>query len=98
MLNQYYSSGNTQGTTSSDGLNFAPPKTQKLSRYDLDIDTSKAVRFENLTIEKDSNGDCKAAQYSSGAFVRRHKSYMILKAYNHSLWMGDRFGGWHPLD
>lgn len=89
---------NNQGFTADFSPSISLLQSQKPASYDLDVNHSKALRFDQLHVESDENGNCKAALYSSGAFVRRHDLYLILRAANHSLWMGDRFGGWHPLD
>ena len=87
-----------QGFNAASSPSFALLRSEKPASYDLDVNHSKALRFDQLQVEADENGNCKAALYGSGAFIRRLDLYLILKAANNSLWLGDRFGGWHPLD
>ena len=89
---------NSEGFTPGSSLSFAPPSSQKPASYELEVNHATALRLEQLSVEEDQDGNFVAATYSSGAFYRRHNLYVILKAANNSLWMGDRFGGWHPLD
>lgn len=98
MSNQSNISGGFITSVSTGSLSFAPPAAQKINSYNLDIDEKKSVRVENIEIETDENGNCKAAFYSSGTFVRHNKLYSIVKSPFNTLWLGDRFGGWHPLD
>lgn len=89
---------NVQGFNAASSPIFALLRSQKPASYDLDVNHTTALRFDQLRVEADEHGNCKAASYGSGAFVRRLELYTILKAANRSLWLGDRFGGWHPLD
>jgi hypothetical protein len=91
-------SGNTQGFHQTSSLNFVPPQPQQYSRYNLDINAANAVRMEQLFVEHDCNGNITSATYDSGAQVRRLDEYTMVKAANSTLWMGDRYGSWHPID
>jgi hypothetical protein len=91
-------SSNTQGFQHSASLNFVPPQQQPCNRYSLDITSANAVRLEQLFVEHDSQGNITAATYDSGAQVRRHDAYTMVRSANSTLWMGDRHGSWHPLD
>lgn len=91
-------SSNTQCFQQSTSLNFVPPQLQACNRYSLDIDAANAVRMEELFVEHDSEGNITAATYNSGAQVRRHDTYTMVRSANSTLWMGDRYGSWHPLD
>ncbi|MCC6978795.1 MAG: hypothetical protein IT343_10780 [Candidatus Melainabacteria bacterium] len=94
--NDIFSSQN-QGYAHDASLNFVP-QPQIINRYSLDIDRANAVRLAEIFVEHDSDGAIRAANYDSGAQVRKHELYTVVKAANNSLWMGDRFGGWHPID
>lgn len=37
-------------------------------------------------------------QYPSGAAVRRHNSYVLVRSNNSSYWLGDANGRWYPID
>ncbi len=91
-------SSNSQAFQQTASLNFVLPQTQQYKRYSLDINAAHAVRMEQLFVEQDSEGKITAAAYDSGAQVRSLDAYTIVKSENNSLWMGDRFGAWHPLD
>lgn len=91
-------SSNTQGFQQTASLNFVAPQQQPCNRYSLDIKTANAVRLEQLFVEHDNQGNITAATYDSGAQVRRHDSYTMVRSANSTLWMGDRYGAWHPLD
>jgi hypothetical protein len=91
-------SSNAQGTQQTSSLNFVPPQQPACNRYSLDINSANAVRLEQLFVEHDSQGNITAASYDSGAQVRRHDSYTMVRSANSTLWMGDRNGSWHPLD
>jgi hypothetical protein len=90
-------SSNTE-TSQHSSLSFVPPQSQEYKRYSLDLNTANAVRMQELFVEQDEAGKIKAASYDSGALVRHLDSYTMVRAANSSLWMGDRFGAWHPLD
>ncbi|MBA3856415.1 MAG: hypothetical protein C0507_05840 [Cyanobacteria bacterium PR.3.49] len=90
-------SSQTQGYVHDASLKFVP-QPQTYNRYSLDIDKSNAVRLAEIFVEHDENGTIRAANYDSGAQVRKLDSYTVVKAANNTLWMGDRFGGWHPID
>lgn len=79
-------------------LSFVPPQPQQYNRYSLDLNAASAVRLEQLFVERDTQGKITGAAYESGAQIRRHEEYTMVKAANNSLWMGDKFGGWHPID
>ncbi len=90
-------SSETQGFQQIAGLNFVP-QPQQYNRYNLDINSANAVRLEQLFVEQDNEGNIRAATYDSGAQVRRNDTYTVVKSANSTLWMGDRFGSWHPID
>lgn len=85
-------------TSQHSSLSFVPPQSREYKRYSLDLNTANAVRMQELFVEQDEAGKIKAASYDSGALVRHLDSYTMVRAANSSLWMGDRFGAWHPLD
>lgn len=91
-------SSNTQGFQQTASLNFVPPQPQQVNRYSLDINAANAVRMEQVFVEHDCEGKITAATYESGAQVRRLDAYTMVKAANSTLWMGDRYGSWHPID
>lgn len=90
-------SSNTE-TSQHSSLSFVSPQSQEYKRYSLDLNTANAVRMQELFVEQDEAGKIKAASYDSGALVRHLDSYTMVRAANSSLWMGDRYGAWHPLD
>ncbi len=92
-----YSSNNESSQITS-SLSFVPPRSQQYNRYSLEINKANAVRLQELFVEKDDTGNIMAASYDSGAQVRHLDGYTIVKSANNSLWMGDRFGSWHPID
>lgn len=91
-------SSNNQGIHQKTSLSFLPAQAQEYRKYSLAINLANAVRLEELFVEQDENGKITAASYDSGAQVRHLNSYTMVKAANNSLWMGDRFGSWHPID
>lgn len=91
-------SSNNQMIQKTKDLSFVPPQTQNYQRYSLEINKSKAVRMQEIFVEQDCSGKITAASYDSGAMVRRLDTYTMVKAANNTLWMGDRFGSWHPID
>lgn len=95
--NDIHSSNNASSRLTTN-LSFVPPQAQEYKRYSLDLNTANAVRMQELFVEQDEAGKIKAASYDSGALVRHLDSYTMVRAANSSLWMGDRFGAWHPLD
>jgi hypothetical protein len=91
-------SSNNQGIQQTTSLSFVPTQAKTYNQYSLEIDTASAVRLEQLFVEQDETGNITAASYDSGAQVRLLDSYTMVRAVNSSLWMGDRFGNWHPID
>lgn len=93
--NDIFSSNSIQNSNS---LSFVPPQSREFSRYSLDVNAANAVRMEQLFVEHDADGKIIGASYGSGAQVRHLDEYTMVRAANNSLWMGDRFGTWHPID
>src|SRR5882672_4115921 len=91
-------SSQSKGFQQTSSLNFVPQQLQQYNRYSLEINAANAVRMEQLFVEHDDAGNITAASYDSGAQVRRLDAYTMVKSANSTLWMGDRFGAWHPID
>jgi hypothetical protein len=98
MSNQIHFSGGFITSVSTGSLSFAPPAAHKINSYRFDINEENSVQVQDLQVESDENGKCKAALYSSGTFVRHNELYSIVRSPFNTIWLGDRFGGWHPLD
>lgn len=73
-------------------------KAGQLNSYSLQLNMEHATRLQELFVEQDENGNISSAQYASGAQVRHNSNYTMVRSANNTLWMGDRNGGWHPLD
>ena len=91
-------SSNTKGFQQTANLNFVPPQPLQVNRYSLEINAANAVSMEQVLIEQDLEGKITAASYESGAQIRRLDAYTMVKSANSTLWMGDRYGSWHPID
>jgi hypothetical protein len=49
-------------------------------------------------MQMNSDGRVTQIEYASGATVRRHINYVMVRSNNSSYWFGDCEGRWFPLD
>lgn len=68
------------------------------NRYLLEMDEEKAIKIQDMLIEYTEDEQIRCATYKSGAIVRRLNTFTLVKSACNQLWLGDRFGSWHPLD
>lgn len=67
-------------------------------RYSLAPAIAAARKCQEMTVEKDCADKIIAVAYDSGAEVRINETYSVVKNSANGLWLGDRFGMWHPID
>jgi hypothetical protein len=71
-----------------------------VAKYELtDFDGSASTRLVDGTkMQMNDDGRVIQIQYASGATVRRHSDYVMVRSNNSSYWFGDCSGRWFPLD
>ena len=71
-----------------------------ISKYELsDFQGSNSSRLVDGTqMKTNADGRISQIQYPSGATVRRHDSYVLVRSNNSSYWFGDSNGRWYPID
>ncbi len=71
-----------------------------IAQYEIsDFQGSESTRLVDGTkMLLNSDGRVTQIQYASGATVRRHLNYVLVRSNNSSYWFGDNEGRWYPLD
>ncbi|MBS2001102.1 MAG: hypothetical protein U0103_02695 [Candidatus Obscuribacterales bacterium] len=71
-----------------------------VTKYELsDFAGENSTRLVDGTQMKlNDDGRVSQIQYASGATVRRHQSYVLVRSSNSSYWFGDANGRWYPID
>jgi hypothetical protein len=71
-----------------------------IAQYEIsDFQGSESTRLVDGTkMLLNSDGRVTQIQYASGATVRRHLNYVLVRSNNSSYWFGDNAGRWYPLD
>ncbi len=71
-----------------------------ITRYELtDFEGSNSTRLiDGTQMKVNDEGRVCQIQYPSGATVRRHENYVLVRSNNSSYWLGDANGRWYPID
>jgi hypothetical protein len=71
-----------------------------IAQYEIsDFKGSESTRLMDGTrMLMNSDGRVTQIEYASGATVRRHVNYVMVRSNNSSYWFGDSAGRWYPLD
>ncbi|MBA3858297.1 MAG: hypothetical protein C0507_15440 [Cyanobacteria bacterium PR.3.49] len=73
-------------------------QTIEFGRYSIAPAIEAARRCQEIEVETDGAEKLVAVAHASGAEVRFNRGYLISRTIQGTLWFGDSFGGWHPLD
>jgi len=98
MPNDSSFSGGFATATPTGSQNLSPLTLQKINSYRLDINEEVAVQLSGVKVETDAAGNYAAISYDSGSYLRHHSLYTLVKTSFGTIWLGDQFGYWHPLD
>ncbi len=71
-----------------------------LGKYELSsLEGNNSTRLVDGTKMKlNDQGRVCQIEYPSGATVRRHEKYVLVRSNNSSYWFGDSNGRWYPID